>query len=46
MTEEQIKNELIEYCKRRIAETGLICGYYYDIIKVLESPTSHALNKF
>lgn len=27
--------ELIEYCQKRIKETGLTSGYYHELIKLL-----------
>lgn len=35
MNEQQIKQELIDFCERRIKEAGLTNGYYHEILKVL-----------
>lgn len=34
LTEISIAKEMIEYCERRIEETGLTQGYYHDMIRV------------
>ena len=36
MTEEQVENEIIEYCNRRIAELDGEGGYYQRMIDYIE----------